>query len=118
MEDQNSTSAPEQVSSEAQESQPEPENTNPEPSPDRLINLPSLLSDEFGVAAQTIRLEIMLGTLKIDGEPYEGDKLNIRHEEIAGKEITVEGETRTFQMTYREDAPPLVGEQRTDRRGY
>lgn len=126
MEEPNEPTAPEQVSPEPQGDPQPPTEPQVDPQPvepgsgHRLINLPALLSDEFGVSPQTVQNEILLGQLEIDGEPYTGrDKINIEHREIAGKTITVKGQTRSFQLAYQDVDPPPVGEQRTvTRRGY
>lgn len=67
----------------------------------RRVNLPTLISDEFGVALSEARQQIALGSVEVDGEPWTGDKLDLPYEAVVGKEITVIGDSRQFKVTYR-----------------
>lgn len=95
----------------------EPEQAEqPEEDEAQLVNLPRLLADEFGISASEARMMVQSGRVEIDGEVHAGDRFNVSHDEIAGKTIKVEGETKTYQFQYRDEEPPPVGEQRDNRR--
>lgn len=67
-----------------------------------LVHLPTLISNEFGVSRSVAREQIVLGMVLIDGEKWEGDRLDIPINSLTGKEIIVQGRDRSFKMTYRE----------------
>lgn len=96
--------------------QVDPEPVTPEPDDERLVNLPGLLADEFGISASEARMMVQSGRVEIDGEAHEGNRFNVSHDEIAGKTITITGETKQYQFQYRDEEPPPVGEQRDNRR--
>jgi hypothetical protein len=50
----------------------------------RLVHLPSLISDEFGISRSQAREMLALGTVEIDGEPYNGDRIDVPYEAIVG----------------------------------
>jgi hypothetical protein len=94
---------PEQPQEKArQQLDPEPPEPGTEGYEDSLIHLPALVSDEFGVSRSIARMEIMMGQVEIDGEPYTGEsKLDIPYKLIAGKKIAVIGDTRHFLIDYK-----------------
>jgi hypothetical protein len=66
---------------------------------DDLIHLPGFLADEFGVSRSQARMEINSGTITVDGEPYNGDRIDLPRAEVAGKTVEVKGgSTRTFRF--------------------
>lgn len=72
-----------------------------DPEKPKFVHLPALISDEFGTSTSQARMEIMLGSVEVDGEPWEGDKLDLPYDEVVGKTISVLGETRQFRITYK-----------------
>ena len=68
------------------------------PQAEEWIHLPALISDEFGVSASDARVQIMVGTVTVDGEDWHKDKLNLLRDEVVGKTVEVKGETRTFRL--------------------
>jgi len=80
---------------------PQIDGERPEPdAPEQVIDLPGLLSDEFGISRSAARQEIALGTVEIDGEKIVEDKFSFPRSKIEGKEITIVGEVRHFKLTY------------------
>lgn len=65
-----------------------------------LIHLPTLISNEFGISRSMAREQIMLGMVLIDGEQWDGDRIDIPMAELTGREITVRGRNRSFRMNY------------------
>jgi hypothetical protein len=66
----------------------------------RLVHLPSLISDEFGISRSQAREMLALGTVEIDGEPYNGDRIDVPYEAIVGKTIKVSGSPRGVSFQY------------------
>ena len=46
------------------------------------------------------REQIMLGTVLIDGQPWEGERIEIPMSALLGHELTVKGRDRIFRMVY------------------
>lgn len=65
-----------------------------------LVNLPTLISNEFGINRSIAREQIALGTVLIGGEKWEGDQFDVPLNALIGKEIIIEGRTRSFKMIY------------------
>lgn len=94
------------MSSEDDRTPPERDATAPEqpltenqPDGEQHVFLPGLLSDEFGIARSQARMEILTGTVEIDGDAYNGDPLDIPRSLVAGKTIEVKGgQSRTFRV--------------------
>jgi hypothetical protein len=76
----------------------------PTPS-DALVHLPTIISNEFGIARSAAREQIERGDVFIDGERWQRDRLDIPHSVLLGREIVVKGRSRIFRMTYEEPSP-------------
>lgn len=77
---------------------PEP---HPEvPEPDRLVHLPGLISDEFGVSRSIAREQIALGMVKIGDEYWRGDRLDIPYSELVGRSIVVVGRDQSYRIPH------------------
>ena len=81
---------------------PQIDGERPEPdAPEQIIDLPGLLSDEFGISRSAARQEIALGTIEIDGEKVTlENRFSVPRSQIEGKEVVIQGEVRHFKLTY------------------
>lgn len=65
------------------------------------IYLPRLVADEYGMAEGNAYDTVMTAQeVTFDGERYEGDRLAIPYDDIAGKEVVVQGQYRSVRFTY------------------
>lgn len=85
--------------------QPDGERVDPASTEGQIIHLPSLISDEFGISRSLAREALKMGTIEMDGEPWEGDRFNLRREDILGKDISIVSilGVRVFRFTYKGD---------------
>lgn len=72
----------------------------PAPEQDHLVNLPALLSDEFGVSRSEARMHVALGSIEIDGQPVER-KMDYKRSELLDKNIHVITEGRRYSLNYK-----------------
>lgn len=85
-------------------SQPEPEVGTAEQEPEqRTVHLPNLLGDEYGISSSEARRVLQMGEIEIDGEKYQGDKLDVPVEAIDGKTIKVTEGVKAMQFQYRSE---------------
>lgn len=64
------------------------------------VDLVGLLSDEFGIARSVARRDVLMGTVTVDGEPYNGDRLDVPRDQVEGKTVEVKGgdSSRTYRV--------------------
>lgn len=78
-----------------------PEVADPsDPESERVIYLPRLLSDEFGMMLQTAEMACLTGTIEIGGEKWTGHKTDLPYDAIVGKEIFLRSDIRSARFTY------------------
>lgn len=82
---------------------PAPEETKHDQTEDNepLIFMPSVISEEFGMAPHDARMMLQYGIVEVDEKPWEGDRLRYPLNQIDGKTITVESEMRSVKFSYR-----------------
>lgn len=83
---------------EREESAPEqPQTTETE----ELVNLPLLISDEYGMSRSEARQMCAVGEIEIDGKTWTGDRFDVAASAVMDKTIKVTASPRAVQFQYK-----------------
>lgn len=66
----------------------------------RIVHMPSVISDMYGISRSEARMALGTGTVEVDGELWTGDKFDFPRDAIEGKRIAVSGNLKSFNFTY------------------
>jgi tyrosyl-tRNA synthetase len=74
------------------------------PAVEEVVHLPALIADNFGISRSEARRLLAQGGVKLDGEPLDGDQLDVPAELLNGKVLQL-GKRRYKRFVKKNRAP-------------